>query len=55
MLTEFDWEFNPKLPKKEIYELVSCKFIRDGAYALLIGSPGTCKSHIAKTVVHAAI
>ena len=29
-LTEFDWGFNPKLPKKEIYELVSGKFIRDG-------------------------
>jgi DNA replication protein DnaC len=49
-LTEFDWGFNPKLPKQEIYELVSGKFIRDGADALLIGSPGTGKSHIAKTV-----
>jgi DNA replication protein DnaC len=54
-LTEFDWGFNPKLPKKEIYELVSCKFVRDGADALLIGSPGTGKSHIAKTVAQAAI
>jgi len=54
-LTEFDWGFNPKLPKKEIYELVSCKFVRDGADALLIGSPGTGKSHIAKTAAHAAI
>jgi DNA replication protein DnaC len=54
-LTEFDWGFNPKLPKKEIYELVSCKFIRDGDDALLVGSPGTGKSHIAKTVAHAAI
>jgi DNA replication protein DnaC len=54
-LTEFDWGFNPKLPKKEIYELVSCKFIREGEDALLIGSPGTGKSHIAKTVVQAAI
>lgn len=54
-LTEFDWGFNPKLPKKEIYELVSGKFIRDGDDALLIGSPGTGKSHIAKTVAHAAI
>ena len=54
-LTEFDWNFNPKLPKKEIYELVTGKFIRDGADALLIGSPGTGKSHIAKTVAHAAI
>jgi DNA replication protein DnaC len=54
-LTEFDWGFNPKLPKKDIYELVSGKFIRDGHDALLIGSPGTGKSHIAKTVAHAAI
>ena len=54
-LTEFDWGFNPKLPKKEIYELVSGKFIQNGHDALLIGSPGTGKSHIAKTVAHAAI
>ena len=40
-LTEFDWGFNPKLPKKEIYELVSGKFIQDGQDALLVGSPGT--------------
>jgi len=54
-LTEFDWGFNPKLPKKDIHELVSGKFIRDGQDALLIGSPGTGKSHIAKTVAHGAI
>jgi len=40
-LTEFDWGFNPKLPKNEIYELVSGKFIMDGHDALLIGVPGT--------------
>ena len=50
-LTEFDWGFNPKLPKKEIYELVSGKFITDGQDALLIGSPGTGKSHIAKALL----
>jgi len=54
-LTEFDWGFNPKLPKKEIYELVSGKFIRNGDDALLVGSQGTGKIHIAKTVAQAAI
>jgi len=54
-LTEFDWGFNPNLPKNDIYELVTAKFIRDGQDALLIGSPGTGKSHIAKTVASAAI
>ena len=54
-LTEFDWGFNPRLPKQEIYELVSGKFIRDGQDALLIGSPGTGKSRVAKTIAHGAI
>lgn len=54
-LSEFDWGFNPKLPKAEIFDLVSGGFIRGGHDALLIGSPGTGKSHIAKTVAHAAI
>ncbi|RLC55499.1 MAG: hypothetical protein DRH89_07560, partial [Candidatus Cloacimonadota bacterium] len=39
--TEFDWSFNPKLPKREIYELVTAKFIQNGEHALLIGAPGT--------------
>jgi hypothetical protein len=47
-LTEFDWSFNPKLPKMEIYELVTGKFIREGHDALLIGSPGTEKAQLQK-------
>ena len=54
IMTDFDWNFNPKLPKNEIYELVSTKFIACGEDALLIGSPGTGKSHIGKAVGHAA-
>jgi len=53
-LTEFDWGFNPKLPKKDIFELVTIKFIHSGEDALLIGSPGTGKSFIAKVIAHAA-
>ncbi len=54
-LSDFDWGFNPKLPRKEIYELVTTMFIRNGEDALFIGAPGTGKSHIAKTIAHAAI
>lgn len=55
IMSDFDWSFNPKLPKQEIYELVTGKFVQPGEDVLLIGSPGTGKSHIAKAVAHAAI
>ena len=54
MLTEFDWGFNPKVPKKSCFELVTLGFLNRGEHALLIGSPGTGKSHIGKAVVTAA-
>jgi DNA replication protein DnaC len=54
-LTEFDWGFNPEIPKRTCFELVTCKFIQDGEDAIIIGSPGTGKSHIAKAVAHSAI
>lgn len=54
-LTDFDWGFNPRVPKSACFELVTCKLLQDGENALLIGSPGTGKSHIAKSVAHAAI
>ena len=33
---------------------MTIKFVQSGEDALLIGSPGTGKSHIAKTVAHTA-
>lgn len=53
-LTEFDWGFNPKIPKKVCFELITLKFLQNGEDAVLIGAPGTGKSHIAKSVAHAA-
>ena len=51
----FNWHFNPKTPKKLILELCSLKFIYQSEDALLIGSPGTGKSHCAKVIAHKAI
>jgi DNA replication protein DnaC len=53
-LAEFDWGYNPKVPKKSCFELVTLKFLRNGEDALLLGSPGTGKSHIAKSIGYAA-
>ena len=55
IMHDFDWSYNPRLPKQEILELISGKFVQNADDALLIGHPGTGKSHIAKAVSHAAI
>ncbi|WP_408998161.1 IS21-like element helper ATPase IstB [Syntrophus buswellii] len=55
MMQDFDWSYNPRLPRQEILELISVKFVQSAADALLIGHPGTGKSHISKAVAHAAI
>ena len=53
-LADFDWRFNPKLPRQACFELHTLKFIAEGANALIIGKPGTGKSHIAKAVAYQA-
>ncbi len=55
IMQDFDWSFNPRLPRQDILELISAKFVQNAEDALLIGHPGTGKSHIAKAVAHAAI
>lgn len=53
-LNDFDWRFNPKLPRQACFELHTLKFIADGYNALIIGKPGTGKSHLAKAVAYQA-
>ena len=53
-LSDFDWRFNPKLPRQACFEMHTLKFISEGANALLIGKPGTGKSHVAKAVAYQA-
>ena len=53
-LKDFDWGYNPKLPRREILELATLKFIAAKEGALLIGRPGTGKSHIAKAASNIA-
>jgi len=53
-LSDFDWRFNPKLPRQACFELHTLKFIAGGYNALIIGKPGTGKSHVAKAVAYNA-
>lgn len=51
-LADLDWRFNPKLPRQACFELHTLKFVAEGANALIIGKPGTGKSHVAKAVAY---
>ena len=53
-LADFDWRFNPKLPRAACFELHTLKFVAEGANALVVGKPGTGKSHLAKAVAYQA-
>lgn len=53
-LADFDWRFKPKLPRAACFELHTLKFVAEGANALVIGKPGTGKSHVAKAMAYQA-
>jgi len=54
-LKSFDWTYNPRLPKREVLDLATLKFIDAHEDALVIGPPGTGKSHAAKAIATAAV
>ena len=55
LLKDLDWSYNPKIPKRSVLELGALKFIEAKENVLLIGSPGTGKSHVAKALALLAV
>lgn len=54
-LEDFDWQFNTSIKRKQVYELATCKFVREGRDVLLLGPPGTGKSHLVQAIGYQAI
>lgn len=52
---QFDWSYNPKLPRQDILSFKNSSWIEEGANLLLIGDAGLGKSHLARSLCYEAI
>jgi len=53
-LEDFDFHFNPKVPKAKVIDLATCGFIERRRNVLLVGPSGVGKSHVAQAIGHRA-
>lgn len=49
-MEEFEFAFNPKLPKSRIIDLATCGFVEKKSSVILIGPAGVGKSHLAQAL-----
>jgi DNA replication protein DnaC len=54
-LEDFDFRFNPSVPRARIHDLAACHFIREARDVLIVGPPGVGKSHLAQALGHQAV
>jgi DNA replication protein DnaC len=55
VLDEFNWSFNPSIKKKQIYELATCRFVREARDVLFLGPPGIGKSFLVQALGYQAV
>lgn len=55
LLADFDWTFNPKIPRDKIMEFLQTDFLKRPSSLVLIGAAGVGKTHIATSLCHEAI
>lgn len=54
-LDQFDWSFNPSVPRKQVFDLATGRFIREAKDVLFLGPPGVGKSFLVQALGYQAI
>lgn len=54
-LDDFDWSFNPSIPRKQLFDLATCRFVRERRDVLFLGPPGVGKSFLVQALGRQAI
>jgi DNA replication protein DnaC len=54
-LEDFDFSYNPSIKKNKIFDLATCRYIRERKDVLWVGPPGTGKSHLCQALGMCAI
>lgn len=49
-IEDFDFHFNPQVPKAKVIDLATCQFVDNHANVLLVGPTGVGKSHLAQAL-----
>lgn len=55
LLDDFDWTFNPKIPRDKIMEYVQTDFLKKPSNLVLVGAAGVGKTHLATALCHKAV
>lgn len=49
-IEDFDFQFNPNVPKAKVLDLATCQFVERRGNVLIIGQTGVGKSHLAQAL-----
>ena len=55
LLSDFDWAYNPKIPREKIMEFMQTDWLKRPCNLTLIGPSGVGKSHVASAICYDAV